>query len=150
MLTEDSDYARLQDELKARRVKHQKLIEDMILKRDYILEYMERNKRSLSLTARDVQTFRTLLTHVTRVQDNPQSRYFKVFNELLMSNPELATKVAISLERMEDEMKERRLEEARQAVREERREQAMAVVEAAYNKIKMGISGKQEPPYHHM
>jgi len=44
---------------------------------------------------------------VTRVQDNPHSRYFKVFNDLLMSNPELATKVAISLERMDDELKER-------------------------------------------
>lgn len=66
-LTEDSDYARLQDEIKARRVKHQKLIEDMILKKDYILEYMDRNRRSLSLTTRDVQIFRTLLNHVTRV-----------------------------------------------------------------------------------
>ena len=66
-MTEDSDYARLQDEIKARRVKHQKLIEDMILKKDYILEYMDRNRRSLSLTTRDVQIFRTLLNHVTRV-----------------------------------------------------------------------------------
>jgi len=39
----------------------------MILKKDYILEYMERNRRSLSLTSRDVQIFRTLLNHVTRV-----------------------------------------------------------------------------------
>lgn len=66
-VTEDSDYARLQDEIKARRVKHQKLIEDMILKKDYILEYMDRNRRSLSMSTRDVQIFRTLLNHVTRV-----------------------------------------------------------------------------------
>jgi hypothetical protein len=66
-VTEDSEYARLQDEIKAKRVKHQALIENMILKKDYILEYMERNRRALSLTSRDVQTFRTLLNHVTRV-----------------------------------------------------------------------------------
>ena len=68
-----------------------------------------------------MQIFRTLLNHVTRVQDNPHSRYFTVFNDLLMSNPELATKVAISLERMDDELKARRAQEEKDGVRAERR-----------------------------
>ena len=38
-----------------------------------------------------------------------------------MSNPELAHKVAISLERMDDEMKERRAQEEKEGVRAERR-----------------------------
>ena len=46
-VTEDSDYARLQDEIKARRVKYQVLIEEMILKKDYLLEYMDKNRRAL-------------------------------------------------------------------------------------------------------
>lgn len=46
-VTEDSEYARLQDEIKARRVKYQVLIEEMILKKDYLLEYMDKNRRGL-------------------------------------------------------------------------------------------------------
>ena len=59
-----------------------------------------------------------------------------------MSNPELATKVSISLERMDNELKERRAQEAKDTIRAERRAQAMAVVEAAYENIKSGIAGK--------
>jgi hypothetical protein len=61
-----------------------------------------------------------------------------------MSNPELATKVAISLERMDDEMKERRAQEEKEGVRAERRAQAMAVVEAVYDKINSGIAKGSE------
>jgi len=46
------------------------------------------------------------------------------------------------LERMDDELKERRAQEAKDTIRAERRAQAMAVVEAAYDKIKNGVSGK--------
>jgi hypothetical protein len=53
-MTEDSEYARLQDEIKARRVKYQVLIEEMILKKDFLLEYMEKNRRGLQLTTRDI------------------------------------------------------------------------------------------------
>lgn len=71
-LTEDSDYYRLQDELKARRVKYQKLIDDMLLKREYILDYLERNRRTLSLAMRDIELFKQLLQHIEKVKDvNP-------------------------------------------------------------------------------
>lgn len=122
-LTEDSDYYRLQDELKARRVKYQKLIDDMLIKREYLLDYMERNRRTLSIAIRDIDLFKQLLTHVDKVKDtNPQSRYYKVFNEHLVSNPDVATKVQIALERMVEELKERHATEAKEAVRKERKE----------------------------
>jgi hypothetical protein len=79
---------------------------------------------------------------VTRVQENPTSRYFLVFNDHLMSNPDLATKIRIALERMDDELKDMRNQEAKEAIRAERRQQAMAVVEAAYNKISQGARGR--------
>ena len=114
----------------------------MLLKREYLLDYMERNRRTLSLAIRDIDLFKQLLTHVDKVKDsNPQSRYYKVFNEHLVSNPDVATKVQIALERMVEELKERRATEAKEAVRKERKEQAMAVVEAAYNKIYHGMHG---------
>lgn len=43
---------------------------------------------------------------------------------------------------MDDELKERRAQEAKDTIRAERRQQAMAVVEAAYEKIKNGVAGK--------
>jgi hypothetical protein len=62
----------LQDELKARRVKYQKLIDDMLIKREYLLDYMERNRRTLSIAIRDIDLFKQLLTHVDKVKDtNP-------------------------------------------------------------------------------
>lgn len=128
--------------MKARRVKYQKLIDDMLIKREYLLDYMERNRRTLSLAMRDIDLFKQLLSHVEKVKDtNPQSRYYKVFNEHLVSNPDVATKVQIALERMVEELKERRATEAKEAVRNERKQQAMAVVEAAYNKIYHGMHG---------
>jgi hypothetical protein len=57
-LTEDSDYYRLQDELNARRVKYQKLIDEMLLKREYLLDYLESNRRTLSLALRDIDLFK--------------------------------------------------------------------------------------------
>lgn len=141
-LTEDSDYYRLQDELKARRVKYQKLIDDMLLKREYLLDYLERNRRTLSLAMRDIELFKQLLHHIEKVHDvNPQSRYYRVFNEHLVANPDVATKVQIAMERMVEELRERHAQEAKDAVRAERKQQAMAVVEAAYNKIYHGMHG---------
>lgn len=64
-----------------------------------------------------------------------------MFNEHLVSNPDVATKVQIALERMVEELKERHANEAKEAVRAERKQQAMAVVEAAYNKIYHGMHG---------
>ena len=42
---------------------------------------------------------------------------------------------------MTEELKERHANEAKEAVRNERKQQAMAVVEAAYNKIYHGMHG---------
>jgi hypothetical protein len=44
----------------------------MLIKREYLLDYMERNRRTLSIAIRDIDLFKQLLTHVDKVKDtNP-------------------------------------------------------------------------------
>jgi hypothetical protein len=99
---------------------------------DYFIDYLDRNKRTLSISSHDFQTFAQLLKHVSLVRNQPQSRYFQVLNLFLTQNPDLCTRLKIALERMYEEKKERVEEERRDEIMKERRELAIAVCEAAY------------------
>jgi hypothetical protein len=47
---------------------------------------------------------------------------------------------------MQDELRERKIQEVKDGIRQERKEQALAVCEAAYNRIKMAVQGQLKSP----
>ncbi|TNV84449.1 hypothetical protein FGO68_gene4222 [Halteria grandinella] len=145
-MTEDEEYVKEQRDKAERRVKFQLLIEEMIIHKDYFIPYLDRNKRSLSISTYDFDTFQQLLSHVAQVLNQPQSRYFQVLNLYLTQNPDLTTRLKIALERMYEEKKQIAEEEKREEIMKERRQLAIAVCEAAYQRIKMAIKGELVVP----
>lgn len=69
-----------------------------------------------------------------------------MFNQYLTQNPDLTTRLKIALERMYEEKKELEEEERREEIMHERKQLAMAVCEAAYNRIRMAIRGELSVP----
>ena len=55
----------------------------MIIHREDLVEYMVRNKRPLSITSYDLEVFKQLIERVSKVADQPHSRYFKVMSQHL-------------------------------------------------------------------
>ena len=115
-LTDDSDYLRMQQEKLAKRVKFQLLIEEMIIQKEYILDYININKRSLQISLGDYDTFKLLLENVCKVAHQPTSRHFQVLNSFLVSNPDLTTKIKIAFDRMYKEKEEKDIEDKKQEV----------------------------------
>jgi hypothetical protein len=88
----------------------------MILKKDMFLEYIDRNKRSLSISTNDYDLLKQLIEHVSEVAHLPNSRYFAVLNHFLTANPDLTTRLKISLERMYEDYRSRQEEERREEI----------------------------------
>ena len=79
-MTEDEEYERELREKAAKRVKFQILIEDMIIHRVDLIDYLEWNQRALQVSNYDLEVFKQLIERVANVADQPQSRYFKVMS----------------------------------------------------------------------
>ena len=79
-MTEDEEYERELREKAAKRVKFQILIEDMIIHRVDLIDYLEWNQRALQVSNYDLEVFKQLIERVANVADLPQSRYFKVMS----------------------------------------------------------------------
>ena len=57
-MTEDSEYEREQKNKILKRVKFHSLIEELIFQKDYILDYIDKNKRTLQITNYDCEVLK--------------------------------------------------------------------------------------------